>query len=41
MSTEPEPVTEDTTDAVDAGPETPGDATAPATEAAGDRKSVV
>ncbi|GHC11485.1 hypothetical protein GCM10010348_37840 [Streptomyces anthocyanicus] len=36
MSTEPEPVTEDTTDAVDAGPETPGDATAPATEAAGE-----
>ncbi|MFH8444181.1 helix-hairpin-helix domain-containing protein [Streptomyces sp. NPDC018026] len=36
MSTEPEPVTEDTTDAVDAGPETPGDAAAAATEAAGE-----
>ncbi|MET9358835.1 helix-hairpin-helix domain-containing protein [Streptomyces sp. NPDC006617] len=36
MSTEPEPVTEDTTDAVDAGPETPGDAAAPAPDAAGE-----
>ncbi|GAA4993699.1 helix-hairpin-helix domain-containing protein [Streptomyces hyderabadensis] len=33
MSTEPEPVTEDTTDAVDAGPETPGTAEASAPEA--------
>ncbi|MFJ6693458.1 helix-hairpin-helix domain-containing protein [Streptomyces sp. NPDC091294] len=33
MSTEPEPVTEDTTDAVDAGPETPGTAEASVPEA--------
>ncbi|AXL87769.1 DNA helicase RecD [Streptomyces sp. CB09001] len=36
MSTEPEPVTEDTTDAVAAGPETPGTAAAPATDTAGE-----